>query len=220
MINLYKLTDSKSQTRNGMHWPIGATNIATGEGNKLCSPGVLHGYSHPLLAVLLAPIHVNYDTLRLMEVITNEVVAHDGTKVGAKQMTVIRELELPTITTEQRVTFTIYCSLSVCQNNAFVKWADACLSSEYKSQLASESDAMAAAAIAAADAAADDAAWVAVVNSWNAVLALRDDKDAAHAVDMFSANAAEMAAAAMNAAGYSEDEIAEQLISFAECACS
>lgn len=123
-MKLYKLTDSSYRTRRGMRWGDGVTNHAEPGEPALCSPTVLHAYASPLLAVLLAPIHVSFDDMRLWEA-EGEIAVSDGTKVGCKTLTTVREIPLPTVTTEQRVKFAILCALEVYDDPAFAAWASA-----------------------------------------------------------------------------------------------
>jgi hypothetical protein len=93
-----------------MKWKVGVTNAATGEGNELCTDGVLHGYLDPLLAVFLRPLHVDDNYLTLIEVDADEIVATDGLKVGSKLQTMVRVVEAPIITIAQRVEIARRCA--------------------------------------------------------------------------------------------------------------
>jgi len=132
MTTLYKLTDSDGYTQRKdtrpCLWGAGVSHSALGTGTKLCSEDVIHAYVDPLLAVLLNPIHANFpSTMRLWRA-EGEVVATDGQlKVGVKTLTVIEEIPIPHITTEQRVKFGILCALEVYKEPTFVKWANSWL---------------------------------------------------------------------------------------------
>ena len=65
-MKLYKLTDGDGQTMSGTQWGPGVSHSGTGEG-ELCGPGWIHAYEHPLIAVLLNPIHANIQNPRLWE---------------------------------------------------------------------------------------------------------------------------------------------------------
>jgi hypothetical protein len=151
---LYKLTDKDGKTRAGKHnecqWGEGITHKAKGRGKKLCTDGVIHAYTHPLLAVFMDPIHDGYgDTARLWEA-EGEVVADDGTKVGCKALTTICEIPLPAVTTQQRARFGTLAAKTVCTDPAWNAWADAWLDGWVASMAVSAAQAGVAAAWAAA----------------------------------------------------------------------
>ena len=156
MIKLYKLTYRDGQTRNDTQWGPGVSHSGTGEGG-LCGPGWIHAYEHPLIAVLLNPIHADFKNPRLWEA-EGEVGLRDGhLKCGCKALTTVREIPLPAVTTEMRVRFAIMCAKEVCADLSWNAWADRWLSGEDRTQAA------AAAQAAAARAWAASAVWAAAV---------------------------------------------------------
>ena len=185
MIKLYKLTDSCGKTRNGTQWGPGISHSGTGEGG-LCGPGWIHAYEHPLIAVLMNPIHANLPNPRLWEA-EGEVGLRDGQiKCGCATLTTIREIPLPSITTEMRVRFGILCAKEVCAYPAWNAWADRWLSGEDRTQAArarAARTAWAAAtrARAAAREAARAAAWAAEAAASAASAAYRSAEAAAWA---------------------------------------
>lgn len=146
-MRLYKLTDAQGRTRAGYD-------------NEL--------YEHPLLAVLLNPIHANFNpaTMRLFAA-EGEIVAREGQlKCGVKSLTIVEEIPVPTMTTEQRVKFAILCAKEVCKDSTWNAWADKWLSGEDRSEATAARAARAAARAARATAeataeAAAAAAWAA-----------------------------------------------------------
>ena len=137
MAKLYKLTDNYGETRGDTQWGPGVSHSGTGEGG-LCGPGWIHAYEHPLIAVLLNPIHADFKNPRLWEA-EGEVVLRDGQiKCGCKTLTTIREIPLPEITTEMRVRFAILCAKEVCACRAWNAWADKWLSGEDRTRAAAK----------------------------------------------------------------------------------
>lgn len=121
----YKLTTANLKTFGIFQWEVGRTVKTSGIGG-LCSAGFLHYYHHPLLAVLLNSAHGNYniETMRLWEVeAKGKHLDDDGLKGGCTQMTLLREIPVPVVTTEQHVRFAILCAMEVCKDRAFVDWA-------------------------------------------------------------------------------------------------
>ena len=173
MATLYKLTRQDNTTSGGttLEWGAGVSHTATGPGTLLCSPDVIHAYTHPLLAVLLNPIHADYQNPKLWRC-EGDVVADDhGLKVGVKTLTTIEEIPLPIVTAEQRVKFAILCAKQVCKDEKWNTWADKWLSGEDRTEAAAAewaaeaaewaAEAAAAAAVAAEAAEAAEAGWAA-----------------------------------------------------------
>ena len=167
---LYKLTDDKDQTYAGCQWGEGVNHTADGQG-ELCSEHWIHAYRDPLLAVMMNPIHGNFDlaSAHLWQC-EAEVGADDGTKVGCTSLTTLARMELPVVTSEHRQRFGILCAMEVYHNDSFITWGDAWLSGKDRSPGAARAAraaakaaraAVRAAAWAAAGAAAEAAAWAA-----------------------------------------------------------
>ena len=213
MNKLYKLTDSYGKTRGGTQWGPGVSHSGTGEG-ELCGPGWIHAYEHPLVAVLMNPIHADFKYPRLWEA-EGEVGLRDGQlKCGCKTLTTVREIPLPSITTEMRVRFAILCAKEVYACLSWNAWADRWLSGEGRTQAAAErayERAAQAAAAWAAQAAAAQAAASAAYRSARAAWAV-----ASAAVR--AARAAEAAQAAASAAMDLDHRI--DFFRIAENACS
>ena len=145
---IYKLTDSCGKTRNDTQWGPGVSHSGTGVG-ELCGPGWIHAYEHPLVAVLMNPIHANIQNPRLWEA-EGEIAMRDGQlKCGCKTLTTVREIPLPSITTETRVRFAILCAKEECADLPWNAWADRWLSGEDRSEAAAGAAAEAARAEAA-----------------------------------------------------------------------
>ena len=136
-MKLYKLTDGDGKTRNDTQWGPGVSHSSTGEG-ELCGPGWIHAYEHPLIAVLMNPLHADFKNPRLWEA-EGEIAIRDGQlQCGCKTLTTIREIPLPEITAEMRVRFAILCAKDVCAYLAWNAWADRWLSGEDRTQAAAE----------------------------------------------------------------------------------
>ena len=133
-MKLYKLTDSNGCTRNNTQWGPGITHRGTGKGD-LCGPGWIHTYTHPLLAVLLNPIHANFNEPRLWEA-EGEIGREDELKIGCVALTTIKEIEIPKVTTEQRIAFGILCVLEVYKGKIpkWERWAEDWLSGRNRSR--------------------------------------------------------------------------------------
>ena len=127
----YKFTTQDLTTYDDCKWAVGKWKKTTGEGD-LCDKGWLHCYQDPILAVFHDPAYGNYlseDNPRLWRIEVNGKYLKDGyLKEGWTEMKLIEEVEIPHITTEQRVRYAIYCALEVHRNKDFFLWAENWLS--------------------------------------------------------------------------------------------
>jgi hypothetical protein len=180
-MRVYKLTDENMRTYGNCQWKIGEWKKTDGKG-ELCGPGWLHCYSSPLLAILLNPIHADFDSPRLFIAETKGRGKHDkGLKSGYSEMRLIKEIAIPKITLTQKVAFGILCAKEVYKDQSWNNWANKRLNGKDRSDNAAANAAYAAYAAHAANATANAAA-----------------ANAAHA----AAYAAHDAYAATNAAAY------------------
>jgi len=224
MSTLYKLTDGDGKTRNGTRWGPGVSHSGTGEGG-LCGPGWIHAYEHPLIAVLLNPIHADFKSPRLWEA-EGKIAIRDGQlQCGCKTLTTIREIPLPEITTEMWIRFAILCTKEASTAavgeawKAWNVWADKWLSGEDRSAAA----AAAAAAAEAATSAVGPARAAYNAAAWAADAAAREAEAAARAAAWASAWSVQWAAEAAASAAYRSTRAAccgMDLAAIAEKACS
>ena len=160
----YKLTDAKAQTRGGIQWGEGVTHSGTGD-EGLCSEGVIHCYTSPLVAVFMDPIYSEYlPSGRLWEA-EGETAFNDGTKIGCRSLTTLREIAVPTVNLTQRAAFAILGALLFPYPEAWGRWANAWLSGADRS----EDAAWAAGSAVSPQRAPAAAAWV--VDDWAAARA-------------------------------------------------
>ena len=161
-MTLYKLTDGDGYTRRGLPgetlWVPGEWHEAPG--GELGSANVLYAYEDPRIAAVMNPIHAAISDPQLWEA-EGDVCVHEGQlKCGCTRLRVTRKIELPVLTTEQRVEIAIRCALVVCTRRAWRAWANKWLSGEDRTGDAArlaEVGALGAPAVWAAAAAADAA---------------------------------------------------------------
>ena len=161
MLTAYKLLTQDLKSYNNTQWHLGETKRVPDTSNyTMCSKEVLHCYAHPLLAAFYNPIHANIQNPRLFKIEIDRVVATDGKKQASLEQTLLIELPLPTISTEQRVHIAILCAKTVYTDKAWNAWADSWLSGKDRTTTSAYAAANAAGYAAAhtADNAAADAA--------------------------------------------------------------
>jgi hypothetical protein len=205
---------TRAGEKNETLWEVGKRVEATGTGG-LCTDGVIHFYDSIWVALVMNTTHANIPNPKAIVIEVGEVVAHDGTKGGSKWATMLREIPVPEMTTEQRVEIAIRCALAVYSDPEFIAWANKWLSGEDRSREAAWSAARAAwsaaraaagaagaaAAAEAAMAAARAAEWAAEVAEWAAEAAGAAAGAALAAAAAWAADAAGAAAQAAASKG-------------------
>jgi len=127
----YKLLTQEMTSHGGMKWEIGKLEKAKKEGTEMCTPQVLHFYSHPLLAVFANPIHASITNPRLFEIEVEACVNKDNLKCASKTQRLVKELELPQLNDLQRQFVAINCAkLLPNPPSIWAEWADKWLSGE------------------------------------------------------------------------------------------
>ena len=61
-----KITDKDGKSCGDCQWGENTTHRATGKGKELCSKGVIHYYTDPLIAVFANPIHGQFDDAMML----------------------------------------------------------------------------------------------------------------------------------------------------------
>ncbi len=127
----YKLTNAQDETYGCCNWGKNVEHTAPGKGD-LCTNGWIHCYNHPVLAVMFNRVHANYDleTAHLWECeVSGRIKVEDrGMKFGVQKARTTRRINLPVVTTQQKVKFGILCVLKVCREIKFREWASRWLS--------------------------------------------------------------------------------------------
>lgn len=174
----YKLTNRKLQTYGGFQWQLNKWVKVDGKG-ELCSKHWLHCYNHPLLAVLLNPIHAAIEGPHLFRVnVRGKKLSDAGLKFGFTKMQLVKALPLPNISLNQKIAFGILCVKKINSDKNWNKWADNWLSGKNRTK-------------DAADAARADVAYATDITAYAAYTAARA---AAYAVAAIAA--ADVASAA------------------------
>ena len=160
---IYKLTDQNDQSHGGMQWGKNVERTVPG-GGPLCTRNWLHGYKTPLIAVLMNPIHGNYDpdTMHLWET-DADVKKEDGFKLGCTRQKTLQRKRIPKISINAKIRVAIYLARSKFsgKNNAWDTWATNWLSGKDRSTWAAHAAGAATSASYAAGAATDAATYAA-----------------------------------------------------------
>lgn len=201
----YKLTNRNLTTHGNYKWHPLRWKQTDGNGG-LCGPGWLHCYADPLVAVFMNPKHANIDNplLWVCQVRGQQRTAPDF-KEGWTEMRLIKRMDCPSLTLQQRVAVWILCAKEVYHEPTWVKWANQWLSSVDRSY----NTAYAAAADAPCPPSAFAAAYAAA--AYAAAYAAAAAADAAAAYAAADAAAADAAAAAAAAADIKTIDLSQVL---------
>src|SRR3990167_7393871 len=205
-MKVYKLFKPDMTTYEGYQWKVGRKETIGSLGTAMCSRDVFHGYRIPELAVLMNPVHAKYIPAVLFQCEVPRIVVDDGTKIGFKKCTPLKQVSMPEVTAIISVRFGILAALTVCNKKAFKQWAENWLSGKNRSKFAADiavTDIVNAAANVAADAAA---AYAAAAYAADAA-AYAAANVAADAAAAYAASSAD-AAAAYAASAYAADAAA------------
>lgn len=135
----YKLLTQNMTSHGGMKWEIGKLETAKEEGTEMCSPQVLHYYSHPLVAIFANTIHANIEDPRLFEIEVEACVSADSLKCASKTQRLVKELAVPQLNNLQRKFVAISCAkLLPGAHPVWTSWAEKWLSGEDRTSWAEE----------------------------------------------------------------------------------
>jgi len=138
MTTLYKLTDCNRYTRDDTRWGEFITHSVPkqNKGVKLCTNQVIHAYEHPVVAVLMNPVHADLMGPRLW-VAKGKIVNRDGDlKCGVKKLITLQQIPLPTLTQTEQLEIVVRCVLARYRKKSLVTWARSWLDGTDRSQKA------------------------------------------------------------------------------------
>jgi len=122
----YKLVTQVLQAYGGFQYTLGEWTPMLGGAETLCNSGWYHVYDHPLLAVLLNPLHRNLARPKLFEcTYDGRLRTRDdqGMKRGVRRLRLDKELPLPVITPCQCTRVAIYCAQPIQSCKSWAEWA-------------------------------------------------------------------------------------------------
>jgi hypothetical protein len=111
---LYKLTNQDMRTHDNTQWVLGEWKETDGQLSGLCNGSWLHAYQDPYIAALMNPYHGNFTNPRLFEAEGDGEFLDDyGMKCGVTKLRLVKEIPLPVITDEQRLSIAIKCLVAL-----------------------------------------------------------------------------------------------------------
>lgn len=171
-MKLYKLTDDQDSTRERTGWSR-TTRWGMGVTHKAKGGGLIRAHHHPLLAVLSYLIENDFANIHLWEAdgepvsdsslvveskVIGDIVDEAFGIVKCKELTTLKQINVPWISSDKLVVFAILCALEVYDEPQFVVWANAWLNGKDRTETAAKAaqdiaEAVAKAALDEADAA-------------------------------------------------------------------
>jgi hypothetical protein len=134
---LYKLTDAHMRTcaKRELIWKVGESQSALGKGTTIGTDAMIRVYEHPLIAVLMNPIHEDFDpaTMRLFVAEGEIIIRQSQLQCGVRTLKLIEEIPVPILTLEQLVKFALLSHKEVCDDPDWNTWADDWLSGRDRS---------------------------------------------------------------------------------------
>lgn len=121
---LYKLTNEHDCSFSATQWGNYITHTAPGqkEGKVLCSNCWLHAYTHPVIAILLNPIHANFYKPNLWLCGGKaKIVDLDG-KVGCIELTTQKKMIPPVISDITTLCWGMACLSKVYEEVYYQQW--------------------------------------------------------------------------------------------------
>lgn len=122
-----KLTNRNLQTHNGFQWTLKEwytiDPICRARTEHLCTTAWFHCYNHPIIAVLLNPIHADIEKPRLFRCNVKGMKKTDsGLKFGFTYMRLAEELTLPEVTAAQCNRLIRLCVSEIDQAKRDTSW--------------------------------------------------------------------------------------------------
>ena len=128
---LCKWVSQDMTTMNNTHWRVGVAQQLPEQDNiDFLKEGIFNYFSDIPFAMMLKEQYGCENYTRLYEVIPEgKIIKREG-RCGSTKLTLVKELEVPKVTLDQRTVFAILCALEVYKDPNFINWAEKWLSGE------------------------------------------------------------------------------------------
>lgn len=129
-MSYYMLTDQTGLDRYGVSWNTGKSLTVSGVGDK-GSTNWLWYYNDPFLALILNQARTCVNNPRLWQCTIGGTTVDDrGIGGVCTQMTIIKEITVPTITLQQRALFGLNCVKQAYTESSWTTWANKWISGQ------------------------------------------------------------------------------------------
>jgi hypothetical protein len=117
----YLMTDLDGRTRRGFRIETGRVDVRNAWNTDIVAENIWECGESPLLAVMANPVHVECVRPRLFQLSGNTV---NNAGVAYFQHHRIREIDIPSVSAEQKLVFAMYCVRTLSPEHAFAAWAE------------------------------------------------------------------------------------------------
>jgi len=126
----YLLTNADHSTWRGSQIGTGRSIFRSNAENNVINKNADELGDSPLVAIMLNPWHAQIDQQKMLEIEFSQI---DVVKNDPRVNMLVRETELPSVTTDQKIVFGLMVIQEVYQNTVFNKWADGWISGSDRS---------------------------------------------------------------------------------------
>jgi len=126
----YILADSANRTRNGSRVFPGRSTFSSQASNNIVAQNASDIGASPLVAIMLNPWHAQLENPKMLELHFTSI-AIDSSHPTIRMN--VREVEVPEITTDQKIIFALLTISEIYKNDQFNRWASAWISGSDRS---------------------------------------------------------------------------------------
>jgi hypothetical protein len=126
----YLLTNADHTTWRGNQIDTGRSVFSSNSENNVIATNADELGDSPLVAIMLNPWHAQIDQQKMLEI---EISQIDVVKNDPHINLLVRESELPSVTTDQKIVFGLMVIQEVYQKSVFNEWADGWISGSDRS---------------------------------------------------------------------------------------
>lgn len=135
-MKVYKITDKDGKTFGNTQWGAGVEHTAPG-GGPLCTDRWLYAYRSPAVAMMMKPLHADYDLFTLLLWECDADVGVDAlTQLGCTRVRTLRTVPRPDEASEGYATAAITAGMACYYSPSWRQWAEAWLSGADRSAAA------------------------------------------------------------------------------------
>ena len=116
----YLLANAENNTWRGSRILPGHSVFSSKADNNIVTRNAFEFGDSPLVAIMLNPWHAELDSPKMLEFQFSQVaLVKDDPRINMQ----VREIETPSVTTDQKIVFALMVLTEVYENESFMQWA-------------------------------------------------------------------------------------------------